>query len=139
MSNGLSTNTFIAFNVSETHVPIAEHALVKLVDLSTTTLINIFQNDYPLVGVTTSSDQTTCIGSVIRVGAKSFTYSVQVGGFQKLLFTGTAPTQGQWLVLSSTPGAVTTGSRASAVALAMDAGVTSTGLVDAYMLVPNTA
>jgi hypothetical protein len=137
MSNGESTNSFMFTNINVAF-PIAEHALVKLVDLSSTSLFNTQQNDYPLVEVATSSDRTTCIGSVTRTTGGQAVL-VQVGGFQKLLFTGTAPTQGQWLVLSSTPGAVTTGSRASAVALAMDAGVASTGLVDAYMLVPNTA
>jgi hypothetical protein len=137
VSNGESTNSLTVTNINAA-LPLTEHALVKLVDLSSTSLYNTQQNDYPLVDVATSSDRTTCIGSVIRI-ASGQTVSVQVGGFQKLLFTGTAPTQGQWLVLSSTPGFVTTGSRASAVALAMDSGVASTGLVDAYMLVPNTA
>ena len=92
----------------------------------------------PAIDIATSSDRTSCIGSIVGQ-ASTFYSKVQIGGIQELIYTGTKPIPGDWLVLSSTSGCVEVGTRANAVALAVGWAFPRKNLVRAYMLVPNTA
>ena len=68
-------------------------------------------------------------------------YRVSIGPTAdvKWLTTGTRPTYGDWLVISTTDGVATPGSRSSAIGLAIDEASLSTGLVRILLAVPTIA